>query len=190
VRFRSALKKGVEGIIEAGRVLIEAKATLDHGQFSDWVVSELRHGAAKPGSREADIRKAQILMFVARNDVLSNPSHWHALPPSPRTLYELTQIHPKRLLKLIDGGKIHPGTTREEAIGFQPKEKSAPKAAALKLKDEVATLLNVCILLGQADCVLAHIRGLKRARRDLTMEMFDQAVRWAKPKLARQAGAE
>src|ERR1700733_8016203 len=32
-RFRNALGKGVEGIIEAGRVLIEAKGKLKHGQF-------------------------------------------------------------------------------------------------------------------------------------------------------------
>ena len=32
-RFRNALKKSVEGIIEAGRVLIEAKDELEHGQF-------------------------------------------------------------------------------------------------------------------------------------------------------------
>lgn len=43
-RFRDALRKGVEGIIEAGRVLIEAKSKLKHGQFTDWVVRELRFG--------------------------------------------------------------------------------------------------------------------------------------------------
>jgi hypothetical protein len=32
-RFRKALKKSVEGIIESGRVLIEAKDELEHGQF-------------------------------------------------------------------------------------------------------------------------------------------------------------
>ena len=37
-RFRTALKKSVEGIIEAGRGLIEAKNELEHGQFIDWVV--------------------------------------------------------------------------------------------------------------------------------------------------------
>jgi hypothetical protein len=43
-RFRNALKKSVEGIIEAGRVLIEAKNELEHGQFIDWVVNDLRFG--------------------------------------------------------------------------------------------------------------------------------------------------
>jgi hypothetical protein len=61
-RFRNALKKSVEGIIEAGRVLIEAKNELEHGQFIDWVVRELRFGSRKYGSREADLRKAE--MFI------------------------------------------------------------------------------------------------------------------------------
>ena len=83
-RFRNALKKSVEGIIEAGRVLIEAKSELEHGQFIDWVVGDLQFGTR--GNRGPDLRKAQILMFLARNEVISNASHWHAFPPSPRTL--------------------------------------------------------------------------------------------------------
>jgi uncharacterized coiled-coil protein SlyX len=81
-RFRNALKKSVEGIIEAGRVLIEAKNELEHGQFTDWVVNELRFGVRKVGVRDADIRKAEMLMFLARNEVISNSCHWHAFPPS------------------------------------------------------------------------------------------------------------
>jgi hypothetical protein len=60
-RFRNALKKSVEGIIEAGRVLIEAKNELEHGQFTDWVVRELRFGTRKDGSREADLRKDGVI---------------------------------------------------------------------------------------------------------------------------------
>jgi hypothetical protein len=81
-RFRRALKKSVEGIVEAGCVLIDAKNELEHGQFTDWVVGELRFGTRKVGSREADLRKAEMLMFLARNEVISNPCHWHAFPPS------------------------------------------------------------------------------------------------------------
>ena len=56
-RFRNALKKSVEGIIEAGRVLIEAKDELEHGQFIDWVVNDLRFGIRKDGSRVATCAK-------------------------------------------------------------------------------------------------------------------------------------
>jgi hypothetical protein len=191
-RFRNALKRSVAGIIEAGQVLIEAKKTLQHGKFTDWVDRELRFGApTKTGSREVNIRKGQMLRMLAEHEVISNASHWHALPPSIRTLYELTQIQPKqRLLKLIESGKIHAGTTREEAIAFQPKGKRLSKTEPRKLKREIATLVDVCILLGQSDCVLAYIRSLKQARTDLTVQVFDQAVRWAKPQLIKKAGDE
>src|SRR5271156_3879967 len=69
-RFRNALKKSVEGIIEAGRVLIEAKNEIEHGQFTDWVVHELRFGTRKHSSPEADLRKAEMLMFLARIEVI------------------------------------------------------------------------------------------------------------------------
>ena len=66
-RFQNALKKSVEGIIEAGRVLIEAKSELEHGQFA--------------GSRKANLRKAEMLMFLARNEIISKSCHWHDFPP-------------------------------------------------------------------------------------------------------------
>jgi hypothetical protein len=190
LRFRNALKKGVEGIIEAGCVLIEAKKKLPRGHFTGWVVRELRFGSRKDGSREADLRKAEMLMLLARNEVIANPCHWHALPPSIRTLYELTQIcSTQRLLKLIEKGKVHAGTTREEAIAFQPKSKRSSKLE-LKLPEQIATLVDVCIQLGQADCVLAHIRRRKRARDNLTVQMFEKVVRWVKPQLAKRTGGE
>jgi hypothetical protein len=108
-RFRNALKKSVEGIIEAGLVLIQAKSELEHGQFTDWVVNELRFGTRKVGVRDADIRKAEMLMFLARNEVISNPCHWHDFPPSPRSLWELTHIakrmgyHEGRRANLLSG---------------------------------------------------------------------------------------
>ena len=189
-RFRDALKKSVAGIIEAGRVLIEAKKKLPRGQFTNWVVRELRFGTRKDGSREADLRKAEMLMLLARNEVISNPCHWHALPPSPRTLYELTQVSPaQRLLKLIEKGKVHAATTREEAIAFQPKSKRSSKGE-LRLPRQIATLVDVCIRLGQADCVLARIRRQKRARENLTVQMFEEVVRWVKPRLGKRKGAQ
>jgi hypothetical protein len=76
-------KKSVEGIIEAGRVLIDAKSELEHGQFMDWVVRELHLGTQKDGNREPHLRKAEMLMFLARNEVISNSCHWHDFLPAP-----------------------------------------------------------------------------------------------------------
>jgi hypothetical protein len=189
-RFRNALKKSVEGIIEAGRVLIEAKSELEHGQFSDWVVQELRFGIRKEGSRESDLRKADMLMFLARNDVISNPCHWHDFPPSPRTLWELTQIRPKqRLLELIASGAVNSGMTREEAVALRLKT-SQSRSPTPKLKREIAALLEVCIILGGGDGVLAHIRDLKDVSNLPPAKEFDRAARWARQKLAARRQSE
>jgi hypothetical protein len=37
----------------------------------------LRFGSRKKGCREADLRKADMLMFLARDSVISNPCQWH-----------------------------------------------------------------------------------------------------------------
>jgi hypothetical protein len=189
-RFRNALKKSVEGIIEAGRVLIEAKNELEHGQFIEWVVCDLRFGDPQEGSRRIGLRKAQMLMFLAKNELISNANHWYAFPASWRTLWELSQIRPKqRLLELIASGKINPGMTREEAIALTHKS-SQERSPTPKLKREVAALLNVCIILGGGDGVLAHIRELKDVSNVPVAKEFDRAARWARQKLARRRRAE
>jgi hypothetical protein len=189
-RFRNALRKGVEGIIEAGRVLIEAKDELDHGKFMKWVVRELRFGERRPGDRAVSIRKADMLMFLARNAVISNPQHWHALPPSPRTLWELTQIRPtRRLLDLIATGKVYLGMTREEAIALR-RGASNRRSPVPKLKPQIAALLEVCILLGGGDGVLAHLRGLTDMGDVPPAAVVDQAARWMKRELAERRRAK
>jgi hypothetical protein len=189
-RFRNALKRSIEGIIEAGRVLIEAKNELEHGQFSDWVVRELRFGTRKDGNREPDLRKAEMLMFLARNEVISNPCHWHAFPSSSRTLWELTQIRPKqRLLELIANGTINSGMTREEAVALRHKT-SQERSPTPKLRREIAALLEVCIILGGGDGVLAHIRDLNDVSSVPPAKDFYRAARWVRQKLAKRRQTE
>ena len=190
-KFRNALKKSVEGIVEAGLVLIQAKSELEHGQFIDWIVNELRFGTRKAGAPHADIRKAEMLMFLARNEAISKSCHWHAFPPSPRTLWELTQIRPKqRLLELIADGTINPSITREEAIALRhgAAQERSP-VPTLRLKREIAALVDVCIFLGGGDGVLSHIRDLDDMGNVPATAEFDRAARWAKQKLAQRRPA-
>jgi hypothetical protein len=188
-RFRNAFRKSVEGIIEAGRVLIEAKNELEHGQFIDWVERDLRFGPAQECGRGLGLRKVQMLMFLAKNEVISNANHWCAFPPSWRTLWELSQIRPKqRLLDLIASGKINPGMTREEAFALNHKS-SGERSPTPRLKREIAALLNVCIFLGGGDGVLAHIRELKDVSNVPAAKEFGRAARWAKQKIAERRRA-
>jgi hypothetical protein len=107
--YKDASKLGVESIITKGRVLIKAKERL-HGEFLDWLKNDLR----------LDVSKAERLMLIAGHKVLSDSAHWAELPPSWRTLYELTKLcrpqrNPQRMLGLIASGKIHPCMTRADA---------------------------------------------------------------------------
>jgi hypothetical protein len=165
-------------------VLIEAKKELEHGQFIDWVERDLRFGTGQDGDRGLSLRKAQMLMFVAKNEMISNTNHWFAFPPSWRTLWELSQIRPKhRLLDLIANGKINPGMTREEAVALR-RGPSQDRSVPPRLKREIAALLEVCIALGGGDGVLAHIRDLKDVDKLPPAKEFDRAARWARQKLA------
>ena len=152
---------------------------------------ELRFGIRKEGSRVADLRKAQMLMFLARNEVISNACHWHAFPPSLRTLWELTQIRPKqRLIELIANGTINPGMTREEAVALRHRNSQELVADAEAKTRDIFALLEVCIILGGGDGVLAHIRDLKDVSNAPPAKEFDRAARWARQKLAERRQSE
>ena len=66
------------------------------------------------------MRKAQMLMNIARHPILSKANQWFAFPPSWRTIHEISLIRPKsRLLAFIANGKINSGMTREEVIALR-----------------------------------------------------------------------
>ena len=77
-RVKAGLSKTVEGVFEAGTALIEAKATLFHGEFLQFLKIQCGISA----------RTAQMLMKIAEHPILVNANHG-SLPTSWRTLYEL-----------------------------------------------------------------------------------------------------
>jgi hypothetical protein len=108
-KIAAAWQKTTEAIIETGRLLNEAKAEVEHG---DWLklVEALPFGA----------RTAQMLMAIAANPVLSNPNHGSHLPPSWRTLYELTKLDDQVLLAKIEDHSIHPDIERKDVALRRP----------------------------------------------------------------------
>ncbi len=138
--IRDDLQKSVEGIIAAGRHLIEAQDKLEHGDWLKMIENDLPFGK----------RTAQMLMKIARHPVLSNANHGSLLPTSWRTLYELAQLPPKKLeAKLIDGtitadierkdiAKLKARGTRRASAPAQPKPR--PLTAFEELHLEVMRL--------------------------------------------------
>jgi Protein of unknown function (DUF3102) len=174
-RFKNAMRKSIEGIIEAGQILQEAKDSLEHGQWLFWLENHLQF----------DVRQAQMLIFLSKNPVLSNACNYTHLPVSPRTLWELSQMPKQRLVKLIADGTINQSTRIEDAVALRRHGiVSQERLATPKLKREIATLVNACLAIGGADVVLAYIRSLEDMSNIApTVKELQQAALWAKQKI-------
>lgn len=102
----SKLSKSVEAILEIGRVLINAKKQLAHGEWQ-----RLFDERMVPFSQSA----AERLMKIAVHPLLSNATHASILPPSWYTLYELTKLPEAQLAQAIDEGRVTPDMPRDMA---------------------------------------------------------------------------
>jgi hypothetical protein len=106
---RADLGQAVAGFIAAGQHLIQARMQIEHG-WEIWLRDEV--GISRP--------KAQMLMDLARHPVLSDRYHGNGLPPSWRTLYELSQLDAPLLQAAIEQGRVRLNTTPP------PPESEAP----------------------------------------------------------------
>jgi Protein of unknown function (DUF3102) len=106
VRIESAWRGAVEGVLETGRLLTEAKAALPHGAFTAMIETDLPF---KPST-------AQRLMRIAADERLSNPAHVQHLPPHWGTLYELTKLSNEQFEAGLASGGIHPRWSAETLL--------------------------------------------------------------------------
>ena len=112
VKIDRVWQKSVEGIIEVGRVLIEAKEALPHGYFGHLNL---------PFSD----RTAQLLMKIAANKVLTRPDVIPKLPPSWGTLSVLARVPEHRLEHLLESDRdIHPDMTLKDVRAVVQRLKS------------------------------------------------------------------
>jgi hypothetical protein len=132
VEISSTWQRAVESIIRTGKLLIEAKSVLGHGNFEVMIKTKLPFGP----------RTAERLMVIAHHPILANPNHGSLLPPSWRTLYELTQILDKTLLAKIEDGTIRPDLERKDVTKLRGN--NAP--VARKSKRRVLATITRTIL--------------------------------------------
>lgn len=107
-RINACWQASVTGILQVGRLLTEAKAHLDHGDFGDMIERQLPFGE----------RTAQMLMAIGKDPRLTNPKHVSLLPASWGTLYELTKLSDEE----FDAG------VEKKIIRADMERKDAPKA--------------------------------------------------------------
>lgn len=121
-RINAEWRKSVEGILNVGRELIEAKKKCEHGEFLRLFKG---HENAVSEPVPFAVRFGEMLMSVASNEVLSNAQHSAHLPQSATALYELSRLDDEQILAGIKAGEITPDMTRAEASALRadPVEK-------------------------------------------------------------------
>lgn len=85
-----------ETFVAVGRELIDAKASLPHGEFQAMIETDLPFGP----------RTANRLMAIAEDRRIADRTHGSDLPASWRTLYELTRLDDDALAGAFEAGKI------------------------------------------------------------------------------------
>jgi N6-adenosine-specific RNA methylase IME4 len=90
-RIKETWQRGAEAILETGRILIEAKAALEHGAFGEMIRHKLPFGP----------RHAQRLMQIAQHPFLAKPGNAQLLPPDYGALYELSRLEPDDLCEIV-----------------------------------------------------------------------------------------
>lgn len=190
-RIRKKLGESAQNVIDAGRLLIEAKAKVGHGNFErmfadhdDPVSDPLPFGG----------RTARRLMAVADDDCwLSKRTHGSVLPSSWRTLYELSRLPEDLAVAAIEDGRINPAMERREArdlLGVDRKEKRKAAEAKVLAEIEQSGGLQFEIRSGDFQSVLA---GLDSGSVDLVLtdppygdaatDLYGSLAEWAAEKL-------
>src|SRR6266478_5511075 len=104
----AAWQKSIEAFIETGRRLIDARKELAHGEFLAMIKNDLPFGEDT----------AERLIKIARDPRLSNSAHGRILPPSWRTLFELTKLNDEQFDRLVAAGVIRADMHRWEIEGL------------------------------------------------------------------------
>lgn len=122
--IKADLTHAVEGIVSAGRNLIQAKADVSHGEWMPMLKAI--------GISDSYARK---LMLVARNLALSDRSHENDLPANFTALYELSRLEPEVIEEGIASGDISPSTTIRDAREFARNEIGEARSRREPVKD-------------------------------------------------------
>jgi N6-adenosine-specific RNA methylase IME4 len=100
-RVRASMRKTFTGVLETGKILIQARAELSHRQW----LPMLTKAGLKP-------RTAQVWMGVACNPRFANANPDSLLPPCVTTLNEISRLPEDLYQGLLADGTINPTVSR------------------------------------------------------------------------------
>ena len=112
LQIKTAWKEATEAFLQVGNLLIQSKIDLEHGEFLEMIENDLPFSP----------RTSQMLMTISSDRRLSNTNHGSYLPPSWRTLYELTKLDDISFKKSIKDGTIHPDMLRKVATRLRKSD--------------------------------------------------------------------
>jgi N6-adenosine-specific RNA methylase IME4 len=104
-RITARWQDSVEAIIDVGRLLMQAKEDLAHGEWFP-MIERLPFSA----------RTAQMLIRISEHPAISNPNHGSDLPVSWRSLYELTKLDEPEFMAALEARLIHPEMQRKDVV--------------------------------------------------------------------------
>lgn len=134
-RIHGVWQQSVEAIIETGRLLIQAKAELPHGEFGSMIRKELPFVA----------RTAQMLMAVAADERLRN--RISLLPPSWGALYDITRLDDEALEAKLSDGTINPGMDRKAISTAVKQQARANREVSLGLYQRQLPFIKAGLIL-------------------------------------------
>ena len=109
--IKFAWNKATEAFLQVGNLLSQSKESLEHGDFLKMIENDLPFSP----------RTSQMLMVIANDKRLTNTNYSSYLPPSWRTLYELTKLDDVSFKKSVKDGNIHSDMFQKEAIRLRKR---------------------------------------------------------------------
>src|SRR6516164_530998 len=120
-------ERDIESILARGQLLIEAHEELERGSYEATV------------KRHMDLGDARKYRIIAAHPVISNRGHVHALPPSMRTLYELTRLPHDVLQAKLKDGSINPRTERKDVAAWRVEQRSKVEVGGKEIERQTTT---------------------------------------------------
>jgi hypothetical protein len=105
-QINAAWRKSVAAIFETGRILIAAKASLEHGQWETMCANDLKFNP----------RVAQMLMAIEHDRRLAKPKIFSLLPPAYTTIYQISKLSDEELEARAADGTIGPDMLGREVV--------------------------------------------------------------------------
>lgn len=108
IRIRDRWQDSAQAIIDVGRDLIRLREGAAHGSWQYLFSPQNPHRLPFGDST------ARKLMQAVRNPLLGNRDHGPVLPPSWRTIHELSKVPEPDLRRAFEEGRIHPEMERKD----------------------------------------------------------------------------